>query len=198
MSSAASTGAADAPSTAASVVARGNALMARYQKTLDDMTPHVLPRWAAFAGTALLYFVRVYFVGGFYIVTYALGIYLLNLLIAFLSPSIDPSLELDMDEGEGEGPSLPTKSDEEFRPFIRRLPEFKFWLQSMQAFVVATVCTFFPFLDVPVFWPILLVYFFILFAVTMRKQIRHMIKYRYIPFSFGKKVYKGKAPASSK
>ena len=26
-----------------------------------------------------------------------------------------------------EGPSLPTNTTEEFRPFIRRLPEFKFW-----------------------------------------------------------------------
>lgn len=26
-----------------------------------------------------------------------------------------------------DGPSLPTKSNEEFKPFIRRLPEFKFW-----------------------------------------------------------------------
>lgn len=26
-----------------------------------------------------------------------------------------------------EGPSLPTSANEEFRPFIRRLPEFKFW-----------------------------------------------------------------------
>ena len=29
---------------------------------------------------------------------------------------------------EDEGPTLPTNSDDEFRPFIRRLPEFKFWL----------------------------------------------------------------------
>lgn len=33
---------------------------------------------------------------GWYIVTYALGIYILNLLIAFLSPKIDPALE-DLD-----------------------------------------------------------------------------------------------------
>ena len=26
-----------------------------------------------------------------------------------------------------DGPSLPTKADTEFKPFIRRLPEFKFW-----------------------------------------------------------------------
>jgi hypothetical protein len=33
---------------------------------------------------------------GWYIVTYGLGIYILNLLIAFLSPKIDPALaELD-------------------------------------------------------------------------------------------------------
>jgi len=26
-----------------------------------------------------------------------------------------------------EGPMLPMRSDEEFKPFVRRLPEFKFW-----------------------------------------------------------------------
>lgn len=35
---------------------------------------------------------------------------------------------MDITENEGEeGPSLPTQADEEFKPFIRRLPEFKFW-----------------------------------------------------------------------
>lgn len=59
---------------------------------------------------------------------YALGIYLLNLFLAFLTPKFDPSLEMDTKENEmEEGPSLPTKADEEFKPFIRRLPEFKFW-----------------------------------------------------------------------
>ena len=48
--------------------------------------------------------------------------------------------------------------------------------------------TFFPIADVPVFWPILLMYWFVLFFVTMKRQIKHMIKYRYIPFSMGKKV----------
>lgn len=48
--------------------------------------------------------------------------------------------------------------------------------------------TFFPIFDVPVFWPILLMYWFVLLFVTMKRQIKHMIKYRYIPFSLGKKV----------
>jgi len=77
----------------------------------------------------LIYFIRVFFAQGWYIVTYALGIYLLNLFLAFLQPKIDPSLEMDMeaDSVEEGGPMLPTRSDEEFRPFVRRLPEFKFW-----------------------------------------------------------------------
>ena len=48
---------------------------------------------------------------GWYIITYGLGIYALNLLIGFLSPQLDP---------ETEGPTLPTSKDDEFRPFIRR------------------------------------------------------------------------------
>jgi hypothetical protein len=54
-------------------------------------------------------------------VTYALGIYNLNLLLGFLTPQIDPELE---------GPTLPSRSEDEFRPFARRLPEFKFWSVS--------------------------------------------------------------------
>ena len=39
----------------------------------------------------------------------------------FLSPQVDPEME-GMD-----GASLPTQGLDEFKPFIRRLPEFKFW-----------------------------------------------------------------------
>ena len=59
---------------------------------------------------------------------------------------------------------------------------------AIKAVVIGFVMTFFPIFDVPVFWPILLLYWFVLFFVTMKRQIKHMIKYRYIPFSMGKKV----------
>ena len=39
--------------------------------------------------------------------------------------------------------SLPMKAGEEFKPFIRRLPEFKFWYQAQRAVVMATGATFF-------------------------------------------------------
>ncbi len=49
--------------------------------------------------------------------------------------------------------------------------------------------TFFDLFDIPVFWPILLVYFIVLFGLTMKKQIGHMRKFGYVPWSFGKKKY---------
>ena len=69
--------------------------------------------------------------GAYYYID-ALAIYLLNLLLAFLQPKFDPSIEEDMlaDEIEGGGdiPSpLPSQRDDEFRPFVRRLPEWQFW-----------------------------------------------------------------------
>lgn len=94
----------------------------RYQHLLDKSTPHVLHRWLGTLAVALVYVLRVYLVEGFYVVSYGLGIYLLNLLIGFLSPQVDPEIH-DLSDG----PSLPTRGSDEFRPFVRRLPEFKFW-----------------------------------------------------------------------
>lgn len=92
-----------------------------FQYYLDRSTPHTVGRWLGTLGVAGIYVLRVYYLQGFYVVSYGLGIYLLNLLIGFLSPKVDPELEV-MD-----GASLPTKGSDEFKPFIRRLPEFKFW-----------------------------------------------------------------------
>ncbi|KAI9113526.1 hypothetical protein K1719_015453 [Acacia pycnantha] len=176
----------DLPMTAA--ISRWKFAVSRqYQHLLDKATPHVLHRWIAFLVVVFIYVVRVYFVQGFYIVSYGLGIYILNLLIGFLSPQIDPEIQEISD-----GPSLPTRGSDEFRPFVRRLPEFKFWYSITKAFCIAFVMTFFSAFDVPVFWPILLFYWVVLFSLTMRRQISHMIKYRYVPFTFGKQRYDGK------
>ena len=40
-----------------------------------------------------IYCLRVYLINGWYIITYGLGIYVLNLLIGFLSPQTDPETE---------------------------------------------------------------------------------------------------------
>nr|GEU57106.1 protein RER1A-like isoform X1 [Tanacetum cinerariifolium] len=96
-------------------------LSQRFQHLLDKSTPFLLYRWIGFFVIAFIYTIRVLFVQGFYVVSYALGIYILNLLIGFLSPQVDPEFQDLYD-----GPTLPSRSSDEFRPFVRRLPEFKF------------------------------------------------------------------------
>mmetsp|Transcript_24232 Transcript_24232/g.33224 ORF Transcript_24232/g.33224 Transcript_24232/m.33224 type:complete len:185 (-) Transcript_24232:74-628(-) len=154
----------------------------KLQYVLDKSSPLVLYRWIFCSVVLSIYCLRVYYLNGWFIVTYGLGIYLLNQLIGFLSPQVDPE-ETDIDVG------LPTREKEEFRPFARRLPEFKFWYSCTRAVVMAGTMTFFELFNVPVFWPILLLYFIVLFVITMKRQIRHMIKYRYVPFSWGKAKY---------
>ena len=60
----------------------------RWQYLLDKSSPHVLNRWLVFGGVFALYILRAYFANGWFIVTYGLGIYLLNQLIGFLSPQV--------------------------------------------------------------------------------------------------------------
>ena len=94
-------------------------------------------------------------------------------LSAIFPPEV-PSLTPDYaaPTADGDEPGLPTRSNEEFRPFIRRLPEFKFWYSVTKATLIAFFCTFFEFFNIPVFWPILVMYFITLFCITMKRQIK--------------------------
>ncbi|PFH52121.1 hypothetical protein AMATHDRAFT_2371 [Amanita thiersii Skay4041] len=168
----------------------------QYQQTLDRWTPHILYRWLGTAGLLSIFMLRILIAQGWYIVCYAHAIYLLNLLLAFLQPKFDPSLQEDLladeiEEGGDVVSPLPSQRDDEFRPFVRRLPEWQFWLSSTRATVVALFCTLSEVFDVPVYWPILVIYFFVLFTLTMRRQIQHMIKYKYVPFDIGRKARYG-------
>ena len=70
------------------------AMLARkWQHYLDLSAPHIGPRWALSAFIMMIYCLRVYLINGWYIITYGLGIYVLNLLIGFLSPQSDPETE---------------------------------------------------------------------------------------------------------
>ncbi|KAJ1955467.1 hypothetical protein IWQ62_005522 [Dispira parvispora] len=186
----------DSSQSVATRITHGYTLVERkVQHFLDSTIAFTAYRWVFTALALVVFMARVLLVHGWYIITYALGIYLLNLFLAFLTPkwTSDTSVtELEADDaGPSDGPGLlPTSSSDEFRPFIRRLPEFRFWLSATRATLIAFVCTFFKALDIPVFWPILLVYFIILFVLTMRRQIEHMVRYKYVPFDLGKKTYR--------
>lgn len=166
-----------------------------YQGVVDRTVPWQKTRWLAAILLVLVFLARVLYAQGWYIVTYALGIYHLNLFIAFLTPKIDPAMDFDAEEN---GPELPTRANEEFRPFIRRLPEFKFWYSVTKSTIIGLICTFFECFNIPVFWPILVMYFITLFCITMKRQIRHMIKYRYLPFTHGKPKYQGHEETTGK
>lgn len=156
----------------------------RWQTIKDRAVPYTKARWAIFTVLLIIYSLRAFYVvQGFHIISYALGILLLTLFVGFLTPLNVESMDSD------QLPLLPTQTAE-FKPFIRRLSEFQFWYRSTSATSAAILGTFFPFLDVPVFWPILLVYFVVLFVIQMKDRIRHMIKHRYVPFTRGKKSYR--------
>ncbi|CAG9972042.1 unnamed protein product [Clonostachys byssicola] len=172
------------------VSAHSSRIQQRFQAILDQSTPFVAYRWATTGFLLIIFAARILVAQGWYIIAYALAIYLLNLFLAFLSPKIDPSNDaIDNEMEDGSVGTLPTRQDEEFRPFIRRLPEFQFWYWATRAIFFSFVAAWIPFFDIPVFWPVLVTYWMVLFFLTMRQQIQHMIKYRYVPFSFGKKKY---------
>lgn len=162
----------------------------QHQIFMDKLIPHLTARWSFSAFILLLFLMRVIIGEGWYVICYALGIYYLNLLIDFLSPKIDPEFQasredLDLDSG----PSLPTRVNDEFKPFIRRLPEYKFWYLGTRATLVSLFLSMFSIFDMPVFWPILLIYFIVLTFLTLRKQIKHMYKHHYVPWTTGKTRY---------
>lgn len=144
---------------------------------LDRAAPHTIRRWRVTLVLAMIYVLRVYWAKGFHVISYGLATYVLNLFIGFLSPKINPELEgLD-------GVSFTGKCSDEHRPFQRRLPECRFWYFVTKAIIVSLLLTFISVLDVPVYWHIYLCYWIFLFVVTMKRQIVHMIRYKYNPFT---------------
>lgn len=167
-----------------------NLLKRNYRLYLDSITPFVTARWI-FSGVVLfLFLARVLLGEGWYVICYALGIYYLNLFIDFLSPKIDPEFMADQEDLDPDsGPSLPTRATDEFKPFVRRLPEFKFWRNGTYATLLSLFLSLFEAFDLPVFWPVLLIYFIVLTFLTLRRQIQHMYKHHYVPWTTGKRRY---------
>ena len=58
--------------------------------------------------------------------------------------------------------------------FLRRL-------SATRATVASIFASFFEMFDVPVYWPILVVYFFVLFLLTMRRQVQCVAPFSLVP-----------------
>ncbi|KAM0688139.1 retention in endoplasmic reticulum protein 1 [Conglomerata obtusa] len=155
---------------------------------LDRITPYKRERWIVFFILFVAFFMRILIIQRFFLICYCLSIYLLHTLIEFLTPKEenipDPFENFDDDV------YIPQSIDDEFRPFIRRLPEFNFWLLSFKLVGFSFLATFFDFFDIPVFVPILVFYFILIVCITAKNLYKHMKKYQYNPFYTAKDSFK--------
>jgi hypothetical protein len=156
------------------------------QRFLDKTVPHTYGRWGAFAALLILYFVRIFVVGGFYIITYGLCIHLLYLVVLFLTPLENP------DDQQHSDAMLAHKAGDEFKPYVPKVQEFKVWWNMTRVVLVCFFLTMFSFLDIPVFWPILVIYFVVLFVTQLSGRIKHMMKHKYVPWDRQKPRYVSK------
>ena len=134
------------------------------QRYLDETFVWVRVRWGAFATFLCMFLARIYITQGFFLVAYALGIYLLHLFQVYFV-AVDPD----------------TNTEGDFRPFTRELSEFKFWWRGTRATGVALAMTFLSMFDVPVYWPILFAYLIFVVVLTIRNRVKHMIKQKHEP-----------------
>ena len=81
------------------------------------------------------------------------------------------------------------RDNDEYKGFQRKIQEFVLWKKLIHANLLCTFLTLFGFFDFPIFWPLLVFYFVFMTTFLCRYKIEHMIRYRYIPFDFGKKSY---------
>lgn len=103
----------------------------------------------------------------------------------YLAPIEDPD---DLSE-RGESFILPTRENDEYKGFQRKLGEVEFWKQIFGGTVLAATCSMFDSMDIEIYWPLLVCYFIIMTVFLCRVKIEHMIRYKYIPFEIGKKKY---------
>ncbi len=162
-----------------------------YRNKLEKYTIYPQRRWAVTLIIIFLYILRVTAIGGFYVVSYILGLYILHLAVQFFTPLGLPDADED-DDDDGKIMDLPMTINQEGedKPLIRSMNEFRFWQNVTLASIISLFCTSSLIFDLPVFWPFLLAYFIMLFILTVKRQFKHMSKYGYSLFDFNRKSTK--------
>ncbi|TNV75560.1 hypothetical protein FGO68_gene12562 [Halteria grandinella] len=162
-------------------------LKRKYRLFIDKVAIYPTERWIGFLVLASLYAVRIYFKEGYSVITYLLGLFFLNQVMLYLAPLEDPD---DLEFGGEDGESiLPMREQDEYKGFQRKLQELELWKLLMQGVLLCMFLTLFDFFAFPMHWPLLVFYFLMMTTFLCRYKIEHMIRYRYIPFDFGKKSY---------
>ena len=115
-------------------------------------------------------------------ISYFLGLFMLDKFLGFISPK-------DEEDVTSSGAILPTRQNDEFRPFRRAVKELDLWKSYVVAFIMSIGLSYIEFLNIPVFWPLLVMYFIMVVVVTFKTKIAHMIRYNYVPIDIGKRTY---------
>ncbi|OHT01881.1 Protein RER1B [Tritrichomonas foetus] len=160
------------------IVIHQQELEMKFESALLKTKPYVLYRWIFFFVLFFLFLVKMIAYGRYYTIAYIAGLYIVNSLILFLSPKLDPEIYGN--------DVLPTLGDSDYKPFVRKLPEFLFWQRITGAALLAHFCSFFKVFDPPVYGKILLLYFIVVFVISFNQRIMHMIRNNYVPFTLGK------------
>ena len=157
-----------------------NTIESLNQLLKDKLSGEVQLRWGIFAFALIIYLLRVMIKNSHHIITYAVGIYLIQGFILFATPKMknteDPFETLTEEQIAEEQKNFDG-------PFIRNLSEYDFWLFYMRVIIVSFILTFFNFLDIPVFVPLLILYFCIMVVATLAKLMQHQKIYKYNPWT---------------
>lgn len=150
----------------------------------DKLSPHIYQRWTVTCIAILLYIYRILKIQTHAVITYCVGVYLLHHFILFVTPK-DDSIP-DPFENTEEDDYNPRNIDNDFKPYVRKLPEFQFWKFCTQAVCISYFLTLFSFTIIPVFPLILVIYFVFIVGMTAYKLSIHSKKYKYSLFSSDK------------
>ena len=77
-------------------------LWIQYRNKIDRYIIYKRERWAFSGALLLLYLIRVLANGGFYVISYVLGLYMLHALVKFVTPLGLPDIEEEEEEKIGE------------------------------------------------------------------------------------------------
>lgn len=154
------------------------------QIMVDKFSPYPVQRWCVFGLCLLAHFVKILVSGTHHLIAYVVGVYLFHGFILFATPkdeNIPDPFEEEVDNDNSNEYS-PSNVDNSLRPFIRNMPEYTYWMFSMKVVVISFLLTLSKFTDIPVYTPILVVYFVFMVLATAIKLWQHSRKYNYNPF----------------
>ncbi|KXN65786.1 hypothetical protein CONCODRAFT_87718 [Conidiobolus coronatus NRRL 28638] len=146
-----------------------------YSNALENrVTPLRGFRWLLALSYLGLFLYNIIITQGFYLLAYFEGIYLLTLFNTHV-PQFKPEAEVKDLESQTDVESaqlLTTEEGEVNTPAKPKLNEYKIWKRTMISTLICQLLTNVDFLNVPVFWPILVGYFSYVTLASVLKRVK--------------------------